>query len=117
MPKLPHISEVEPRSEKDEACFDELRAVLERHGALSRFGITLLHQHFEIGDHEVQVETVDERRRIETARPKRRDDAAISSAIETSWRLDAPLGHRYCERYCQQPWGPSGPHTGGHATT
>jgi hypothetical protein len=117
MVPLPHINDVEPRSERDDALFDDVRQVLARYGALSRFGITLLHQHFEVALDEVMMESVDEEARVEAASPVKRDGGATESAVETSWRLDAPTSARFCERMCQRPWGPNGPHTGGHIRT
>jgi hypothetical protein len=117
LPELPHITEVAPRSEDDEACLADLREVLERHGALSRFGVTLLHQHFEVGTDEVLVESVDEERRMETTSPAPRESQRVAASIETSWRLDAPSGVRVCERVCQAPYGPNGPHIGNHIPT
>lgn len=117
LPKLPHNSEVEPRSDRDDAVFAELRDVLERHGALSRFGITLLHEHFTVEPEEVLVESVDEEARQERTSPAPRDSAKVAASIETSWRLDAPSGVRACERVCQQPYGPNGPHIGNHVPT
>ena len=51
--KLPTIDEVVPVGPDDEACINEIRSVLARHNALQRFGITLLHKHFDITDDEV----------------------------------------------------------------
>ena len=59
MGKLRDITEVIPLSEKDDELIQELVAVLRKHNALDRFGLTLLHQHFDIGDDEVMVESTD----------------------------------------------------------
>jgi hypothetical protein len=117
MPPLPHINDVHPRSDRDDALFGELREVLARHGALSRFGITLLHHHFDVSVDEVMLEVVDEKARIESASPVTRTDASLASSVETSWRLDAPSGMRFCERQCARPYGPNGPHMPQHFRT
>jgi len=44
---------------KGEEWFYELRDVLKKHNALDRFGITLLHKHFDIADDEIMLETTD----------------------------------------------------------
>lgn len=57
--RLPDIDQVVPLGPDDPQLIHELRDVLDRHGALERFGITLLHQHFDVAEGEVLVETVD----------------------------------------------------------
>jgi hypothetical protein len=73
--------------ERDRECFEEVRAVLVRHGALHRFGMCLLHDHFRIDTDEVLVETVDVASRTLTIRPAKRSQLDQMS-IETHWRLD-----------------------------
>lgn len=99
LPRLPDIHEVEPLGPDDQACIDEIREVLERHGALQRFGVTLLHQHFDVADHEVLVEKIDVERRILTSSPEAVE--GVGSGIETSWRLDHPSRMQICETLCQ----------------
>jgi hypothetical protein len=50
LPRLVDIDDVRPVDATDQVVFDEVRKVLARHGALQRFGLTLLHQHFDVGD-------------------------------------------------------------------
>jgi hypothetical protein len=71
----------------DENLFRDLASVLKRHGALDRFGITLLHKHFEIGPDEVLLETTDEAGRQQFFRVVRRADVAGLGAVETAWKL------------------------------
>lgn len=96
---LPDIDEVEPYGPADDACFEELRTVLERHGALNRFGITLLHQHFEVGKHEVLVESIDKINRILTSSPLPTTDA--EGSVDTSWRLGTKKSQKKCESKCR----------------
>jgi hypothetical protein len=98
LPKLPDIHQIEPVGSQDQACMDEIREVLKRHGALQRFGLTLLHQHFDMSDEEVLIESVDTENRILTMQPSTADP--VGRAIETSWRLDDPTGVRRCEVQC-----------------
>jgi hypothetical protein len=86
---LKDINDVEPfTSENDQALFDELKAVLSKHGALSRFGITLLHQHFDLVDGEMLVELCDVENRLLTIKPLPVDETSNYKFIETSWRFD-----------------------------
>ncbi|WP_086829611.1 hypothetical protein [Allokutzneria sp. NRRL B-24872] len=90
LPVLPDIDEVPPLSEADRPCFDELRAVLAKHDALGRFGVALLHEHFEVADDEILVETIDVATRTLTSRPEKIADLGAYTSVETSWRLDDP---------------------------
>ncbi len=85
---FPHIDDVERRGEADAALFAELKAVLERHGATARFGVTLLHTHFEIGADEVLVETCDAATRTLVTKPYPRELALARPTIDTNWRFD-----------------------------
>ncbi|HEX8226294.1 MAG TPA: hypothetical protein VF572_00330 [Candidatus Saccharimonadales bacterium] len=57
----PDINDVEPFSEADIPCLTEIRSVMEKHGTLGRFAIQLRHQHFELGENEALLETVEGR--------------------------------------------------------
>lgn len=108
---LVDIKEVIPRSDCDQALFRDLHEVLERHGALRRFGITLLHQHFPIADDEILLETTDREAREHLIQPVKKSSLADLQVVETSWRLDTgapivgcvcvvdPDGHRHHVRH------------------
>jgi hypothetical protein len=101
---LPRIEEVEPLSVADRAVIEEVREVLARHGALERFGLTLLHSHFDLGQGEILVETVDKSARTLTTRVLPASDAEPGATlVETSWRLDASDGQPRCLTYCYRP--------------
>lgn len=85
---LRHVSEVLPLSDADQPLIDDLVAVLKKHDALDRFGISLLHKHFEMTADECLLETTDVSSRVQTIRPISRDEVAGIDALETSWRLD-----------------------------
>jgi hypothetical protein len=98
---LPNIDNVEPMGDQDLAVMNEVRDVLAKHGALERFGLTLLHTHFDIGEDEILVEKVDAEARTLTISPMpAREAAAAGDPFETSWRLDAPDGQPRCVLYC-----------------
>ncbi len=99
LPQPPDILDVSPIGPADEACLQEIRSVLARHGALQRFGVTLLHSHFPVGKGEVLVETIDVENRTLVTSP--RDADTVVSGMETSWRLDHPTGMQVCETLCQ----------------
>lgn len=91
-PRLPDVTEVEPCGANDEACLAEIRQVLAKHGALKRFGLTLLHSHFPITDDEVLVETCDIQNRTLTIKPVKAAEVDEGESIETAW--DAASGSR-----------------------
>jgi hypothetical protein len=82
---LPDISQVMPRSAADDALFAELASVLAKHGALARFGLTLLHRHFDFRDGEMLLEETDVVARRQTFSPV---IGKPGNTIETAWRLD-----------------------------
>jgi hypothetical protein len=88
---LPDITRAMPLTSADEPLLSDLREVLTRHNALSRFGITLLHQHFDLSEDEVMVESTDVSARTHTVAPKSRMAFASIPHIETSWRLDTEV--------------------------
>lgn len=86
--RLPDLHDVEPMGPDDASCLQELRDVLIRNGAVDRFGITLLHDHFELQPDELLVETCEPEIRVLTITPERPEGrAAAERVIETSWRF------------------------------
>jgi hypothetical protein len=81
------FSQVEGISVEDQACFAELREVLARHNALSRFGITLLHEHFEVAADEILKEYRDEENRVLTIKPVKKESPEGQDVVYTSWEL------------------------------
>ena len=63
------ISEVAPISENDDACLSDIQTVLKKYGNLNRFGVTLIHKHFDLADDEIMLETTDEEKREHWVRP------------------------------------------------
>ena len=57
---LKHIDEVVPLGEIDTECLVEVRNVLLKHKMLDRFGVALLHKHFDLESDEVLIEYSDE---------------------------------------------------------
>ena len=86
---LNEIDVVEPLNENDYACLAEVREVLTRHNKRDRFGVALLHKHFEVADDEVLMERSNHKDRVLTITPGKREDAR--NIIETVWRLQDGL--------------------------
>lgn len=98
--RLPHIEDVEPLNDSDYSALRELGEVLERHGKTGRFGVCLLHKHFDLAaDEELMEETDADTRvsilRVQAAQPERED------SIETMWRFNGiTTAIRKCEVRC-----------------
>jgi hypothetical protein len=88
LPALPDIDKVPPLNRDDFECLAAVRRVLEQHGALQRFGISLLHSHFPLADDEVLIESVDYEDRVLTHYVDSRDRLDGGSLVGTTWRLD-----------------------------
>ena len=109
------IDDVKPFSDEDKQCFTELQEVLERHGALQRFGISLLHTHFPIHEGEVLVEECDEETRTLKLMPMKRSGINEETLMQTNWRLDTGDSMQGCVAYCLMD---AGKHVGPkHAAT
>jgi hypothetical protein len=67
--RLDNIDNVRPFDEGDAACLNEIRDVLVKHDCLRRFGVSLLHSHFDLADDEMLLETTDVAKREHWVRP------------------------------------------------
>ncbi len=96
--RLDYIDDVRPIDESDAACLEEIRQVLEKHGALSRFGLTLLHSHFDLADDELMLETTDQQKREHRVRPVKRSwiEAEGFSVQTTVVSFDENGYHQNC---------------------
>jgi|SRR4029079_1557069 len=70
--ELDHIADVRPIDDSDAECLEDVRLVLAKHGCLERFGIALLHNHFELAEDEMMLETTDVERREHLVRAVKR---------------------------------------------
>ena len=98
---LPDISDVPQISEKDHKILSDLREVLQKHNATERFGVNLLHRHFDIGDDEILVEYTDEIARTQTIKVEKLSDLTIGDGvIETNWTFDREAASTACRGVC-----------------
>jgi hypothetical protein len=67
--RLDNINNVRPIDEGDTACLNEIRDVLAKHDCLRRFGVSLLHSHFDLADDEMLLETTNVAKREHWVRP------------------------------------------------
>jgi hypothetical protein len=102
---LPDIDSVEPINDDDTAVLEEIHRVLLRHGKSSRFGVCLLHKHFEVADDEVAIEYTDVERRESRVVVEKKTVYTINS-IQTMWRFKTDKWDMI--RQCLQRCAPGG---------
>lgn len=88
MPHLSHIDDVLKYSEADDLLFKEIYQVLKKHDAHDRFGITLLHSHFDLAQNEVLLESTNTQLRKQTIEPITIEELSNIAVIETAWKLN-----------------------------
>jgi hypothetical protein len=103
--RLKDIDDVEPINDGDLECLADLRDVLKKHGKCERFGVALLHKHFEMEEGELLVEFTDKEARELTIKPVKSE--AVGNTVETIWMLldgenRAMLG---CRQSCSKDGG------------
>lgn len=69
---LKHIADVKPIDDGDAECLEEIRSVLAKHNCLNRFGVSLLHSHFDLEDDEILMEETDMTKREHWVHPVKR---------------------------------------------
>ncbi len=94
------VDDLDPVSEADYEVLSEVQEVLRKRGALERFGICLLHRHFDVNEGELAVEYTDVESRVSTVRVESAAEAE-GPFLETMWRFaDRPTGVTVCVRRC-----------------
>lgn len=83
------IATVSPFSPEDTECFRELRDVLLKYGALDRFGVSLIHRHFDIAEDEEMIEYTDVENRTLTVMPVKKSEIDWQQTTVTNWKLTA----------------------------
>ena len=100
---LKHIDEVVPLGEIDTECLVEVRNVLLKHKMLDRFGVALLHKHFDLESDEVLIEYSDEQAKSLTivAEKLANGSASIGTIFQlTEGSLNTMVN---CAVYCMKP--------------
>ncbi|MGW9433699.1 hypothetical protein ACWHA1_37995, partial [Streptomyces decoyicus] len=77
----------EPLGPQDAEFARDIKAVLEKHGNLDRFGLVLLHDHFSIDSDEVAVETNDPQARTLHVEVEKKGET--KHARPSQWRFVA----------------------------
>lgn len=83
---LADIHEVEPLTQKDAECFREVQDVLRSYGLLHKFGLALLHKHFDLDENEVVMEETQRNARKQTLSVMSLNDVP-EDTVPTIWKL------------------------------
>lgn len=73
--------------DQDTECLAAVRDVLAQYDRLNRFGVTLLHKHFDLRPNERLIETTDIENRVQTVSVVDESTLAGKDVIETAWRF------------------------------
>ncbi|GLR38550.1 hypothetical protein ACU5P1_04855 [Pseudomonas plecoglossicida] len=83
---LPDIDDVRPLSDADFEVLKEIGEILRRHNSANRFGVCLLHKHFDLNEGEELIEETDIEKRTSITRAHK-ISARDERTIETMWRF------------------------------
>ena len=95
------IDDVEPLNERDADCLAEIREVLRKHNMMDRFGVALLHSHFEVANDEILLETTSKEERTLITKPVKAEDYD-EGKVGTIWKLEEGdvVTMAFCKSYC-----------------
>ena len=99
---LPDMADVPRLGDADYECLNAIRDVLVQHNAIGRFGVHLVHKHFDVAPDEVLVEYTNvEARTLNCQVEKRTTEVADSGKrIETMWSFVGEGAARVCDQQC-----------------
>jgi hypothetical protein len=103
---LVDVDDVNPVGDQDYVVLEEIRQVLAKHGSTKRFGICLLHRHFDVAPGEVAVEYTDTANRVSTVRVEQHGPEG--DYLQTMWRFGASpesVPTTFCVRRCNNEGG------------
>ena len=98
---IKHIDDIEQLNDSDYDVISELGDVLRRHGLEDKFGVCLLHKHFDMNDGDRMFEETDHENEILVSRKVSSDSYRAEDSIETMWRFSKGIDSvTVCERVC-----------------
>lgn len=98
---MKHVTEVDPVSEKDRETLEAIKDVLIKNNAVDRFGVHLIHKHFDLADDEIIMEYTDEEARTQFTQVEKYSEAfATGKPLETQWRFSRETASMGCVGFC-----------------
>ena len=113
--KLVDIHDAQRRLEAESEAFSELQAVLKKHGLEKKYGITLLHKHFDLNDDEIMVEYTDMTNRTLISKPEKLGTVPSENMVEVTWSLEDDTTMNLCVWRCYFNPNSTPQHVGQHA--
>ncbi|MBL7821435.1 MAG: hypothetical protein JNL65_12535 [Saprospiraceae bacterium] len=109
--ELSNIQEVALITKDDADCLAELKEIILKYGKENKFGISLLHKHFDLLEDEMLVETINVKDRVLTTTPVHVDEQRKNSLVQTVWCFSKDQSLvKGCEFFC--PTDDKGRHRG-----
>ncbi len=108
---LTEVDEVKRLDDHDYLVLDEVRQVLAKHRSTERFGICLLHRHFDVAPGEIAVEHTDVENRISTVRVE--PHGPEGDYLQTMWKFgpnEESIPVTACVRRCNSAGGHKNEH-------
>ena len=98
--EFPHVDDVRPVDDNDYLILNEIRNVLVKHNAVERFGVNLIHRHFDLKNDEVLFESTNEETRTQHVEVcPIADIADHKNVLETQWVFNGQRAS-YCIGKC-----------------
>jgi hypothetical protein len=98
--RLPGIENAGRRLDSEAGLFGEVGQLLKRHGVEQKYGLALLHKHFDLAGDEVLMEYTDIENRTLITRPAPLSEVSAGNAVETVWSLDSGTMTTVCVGFC-----------------
>jgi hypothetical protein len=98
--RLTAINQVERRLESEAGLFGEVRDLLKRYGVEKKYGLVLLHKHFDLAEDEVLMEYTDVENRTLITKPAPRSEVLAGNVVETVWSLETGNMTTACVGFC-----------------
>ena len=99
--ELSDIQEVALITKDDSYCLSELKEIILKYGKENKFGISLLHTHFDLLENEMLVETINVKERVLTTTPVQVDEQRKKSLVQTVWCFSKDQSLvKGCESFC-----------------
>ena len=88
---VPDVDSVEALGSQDHDVLAEIAGVLRKHGCVDRFGVFLIHKHFDLSDDEIPVEytDVENREQITVVEKRSVDPHSDLKTMETAWKFES----------------------------
>lgn len=96
-----HIDDVEEISDNDYEVLKEIGDVIRKHGREEKFGVCLLHKHFDLEKGQRMFEETDFENKKLVSRIVSEEEYSDKDVIETAWRFSGDIETvTVCEKVC-----------------